>query len=349
MATWPTPQKNEIPGPNREYRSTTNAYRGEKKVQPMLCDVTAIGESELSALTASSVDSHAKTSARRGSVPDWRGPGVDSGASSPDSLASYDPALRSWRTCQGSLLSASTPFSGIWPRSGMTRNGRLSARRMLARRTGGSGCSSSLIQWPTATSGDAKASGSRELAGSNTSGMSLTDAVRPDRAKSASWPTPRSEDSESSGARHSRGTVDTLTSATRQEWPTARTRDQKGGYQGGRVRNGQISFDTLDVAVQAMEPNGLAGLRDRERPSTSGSRHEWCTPVRPEGGRTNRGGARQDEPLFVGQVKEQTTGDRHAPVVLNQRWVLTLMGFPPDYLDGVEPPSRPSGMRSSRK
>lgn len=34
-------------------------------------------------------------------------------------------------------------------------------------------------------------------------------------------------------------------------WPTPTTRDHKGGYQGGRIRNGKVSMDTLDVAVQA--------------------------------------------------------------------------------------------------
>ena len=33
-------------------------------------------------------------------------------------------------------------------------------------------------------------------------------------------------------------------------WPTASTRDHKGGYLGGRTRNGKISTDTLDVAAQ---------------------------------------------------------------------------------------------------
>ena len=37
-ANWPTPQANEIESPAKEYRSATNAYRGEKKVQPMLAD-----------------------------------------------------------------------------------------------------------------------------------------------------------------------------------------------------------------------------------------------------------------------------------------------------------------------
>tara|TARA_R110000824_G_scaffold270054_1_gene458529 strand:+ start:154 stop:675 length:522 start_codon:yes stop_codon:yes gene_type:complete len=33
-------------------------------------------------------------------------------------------------------------------------------------------------------------------------------------------------------------------------WPTPTARDGKGGYLGGRMRNGKVSWDTLDVAVQ---------------------------------------------------------------------------------------------------
>jgi len=33
-------------------------------------------------------------------------------------------------------------------------------------------------------------------------------------------------------------------------WPTPSSRDWKGGYYGGRIRNGKLSIDTLDVAVQ---------------------------------------------------------------------------------------------------
>ena len=39
-------------------------------------------------------------------------------------------------------------------------------------------------------------------------------------------------------------------------WPTPSSRDGKGGYRGGRVRNGKISRDTLDVAVQHEENHG---------------------------------------------------------------------------------------------
>lgn len=33
-------------------------------------------------------------------------------------------------------------------------------------------------------------------------------------------------------------------------WPTPSARDHKGGYIGGRIRNGKVSWDTLNVAVQ---------------------------------------------------------------------------------------------------
>ena len=33
-------------------------------------------------------------------------------------------------------------------------------------------------------------------------------------------------------------------------YPTPTSRDHKGGYRGGRIRNGKVSWDTLDVAVQ---------------------------------------------------------------------------------------------------
>ena len=33
-------------------------------------------------------------------------------------------------------------------------------------------------------------------------------------------------------------------------WPTPSVRDMKGGYRGGRIRNGKISTDTLDVTAQ---------------------------------------------------------------------------------------------------
>ena len=49
-----------------------------------------------------------------------------------------------------------------------------------------------------------------------------------------------------------------LTSAKEcSSWPTASTRDHKGGYEGGRIRDGKVSMDTLDVAVQAYTEGGI--------------------------------------------------------------------------------------------
>jgi hypothetical protein len=59
-------------------------------------------------------------------------------------------------------------------------------------------------------------------------------------------------------------------------WPTASTRDHKGGYEGGRIRDGKLSMDTLDVAVQAYTEGGLA---DQGNLNTSGNHQElWRTP-----------------------------------------------------------------------
>ena len=42
-------------------------------------------------------------------------------------------------------------------------------------------------------------------------------------------------------------------------WPTPSSRDGKGGYIGGRIRNGKVSWDTLDVAVQHTDNQSKTG------------------------------------------------------------------------------------------
>jgi len=66
-------------------------------------------------------------------------------------------------------------------------------------------------------------------------------------AKHNLWPTPTAQDNNQIKGKDKRGT--TLGGAVR-NWPTPSARDHKGGYIGGRIRNGKVSFDTLDVAVQ---------------------------------------------------------------------------------------------------
>lgn len=52
-------------------------------------------------------------------------------------------------------------------------------------------------------------------------------------------------------------------------WPTPAQRDHKGGYQSGRIRNGKISTDTLDVATQLTGPARLTATGQIQTGSTA--------------------------------------------------------------------------------
>jgi hypothetical protein len=112
--------------------------------------------------------------------------------------------------------------------------------------------------WPTPTSGSAGQGMSPSQMKRNSLNLAQTVQV-----KEGLWPTPTAGD-------HSRNTVPPSIGKTRgydlsmkvvemeqkkqeQMWPTPSTRDYKGGYLGGRIKNGKISNDTLDVAVQYMD------------------------------------------------------------------------------------------------
>ncbi len=66
------------------------------------------------------------------------------------------------------------------------------------------------------------------------------------------WPTPCSQDGPKGGPAQG---ADRLPGAAQLAgWPTPATRDGKGGYQGGRMRDGKLSTDVLDVTVQLAGP-----------------------------------------------------------------------------------------------
>ena len=91
-------------------------------------------------------------------------------------------------------------------------------------------------------------------------------ALRTKESESTSWATPRTTHAKG-GARtlNEKGQRISVSDPTKtyganlsdqvRHWPTPSTRDHKGGYQGGRIRNGKVSFDTLDVAVQHFSGN----------------------------------------------------------------------------------------------
>lgn len=108
-----------------------------------------------------------------------------------ESLAKYDPESHGWKT---SVLSfhypTGAPYSGTWPRSGMTRDGVLYRLPMPVRRTDGNDCG----VWPTPQNHDAMPGYSHRVKrfGTKHGGRNLND-----EAVSATWPT--TQDAENLG------------------------------------------------------------------------------------------------------------------------------------------------------
>jgi hypothetical protein len=107
-------------------------------------------------------------------------------------------------------------------------------------------------------------------------------------------------------------------------WPTPSATDYKGGYQGGRIRNGKLSVDRLDVAVQ-LTPWATPNAWDASRGPVKGGLDE-------SGQRVSKDGVRYGRTLVTEahMVLEPSTAktESTAPSQLNPRFSLWLMGYP---------------------
>jgi hypothetical protein len=145
------------------------------------------------------------------------------------------------------------------------------------------------------------------------------------------WSTPIAGDWK--GQKKKDGTEAMLCAQVKKNWPTATTRDHKGGYTGGRIRDGKVSMDTLDVAVQAYTEGGL---QDQAKLSTNGkSQESWPTPrankVHPQITEENREHLANRK---KSNLEEDIAGHcGKATGKLNPNWVEQLMGLPVGWTD----------------
>ena len=123
---------------------------------------------------------------------------------------------------------------------------RASVRRISASDCTGAG-------WPTPISADASSVARHGYLGSSHSGTTLTDAAR-----LAGWSTPVASDGAKSCNRFRPGKQNGLGAvASLVGWPTPTATDHKGGYKGGRIRDGKLCIGRLDLAAQIVEPKRL--------------------------------------------------------------------------------------------
>ena len=298
MAMWPTPDA--MVAQDGEQPETWLKRRAELKAKHINgngCGTPLAMAVKLSPSMSSLGGSRARTLAMPARELVWRGPGAVSGSSLHDWLASYDRG--SWWQRMSWVFSPTElrKWSGRWPRQGMTRSGRLYGHRMLGRRTVGSGCSSSGTPWTTPCVRDKETLAKvTRGAGSKAAGQEMVEPLLVQAAK---------------------------------DWLMPQSRDHKGISQ--KVAKGLFTGGL---------PDQLAGLPAPARRNTSGSRPEsspaqdggeWQTPKAtnvstPVTHHPERGDGGQ--PNLARQIQTGT-----APVVLNHRWVSTLMGLLLDWCD----------------
>ena len=176
------------------------------------------------------------------------------------------------------------------------------AKEMNRRHTGGGAklaVLAHLTGWPTPNASDGSGGGqAKRVGGTHSSQLS-------DHVMLTGWPTTSARDwhSASGSPEFLAGRADQTRGKPLSEeafvqlagWPTPTTRDGKGGYQGGRIRDGQISTDTLDVTAQQVVGIGPA------RRTASGA-------------------------ILIGSSAEMESGGQLAPA--HSLW---LMGFPPEW------------------
>ena len=251
----------------------------------------------------SPADSPVRTSATPDGEPELTESDPASGLSMPESFASYDPAMSSWRTSQRSLFGGWIEFSETWPRSGTMRNGSVYRRPPLVPRTAET--DSSLWHTPNVPNGGRvnppEMSPTGKLPNGKKRQVGLEHQVR--MVERQLWPTPRSSDADRGGRGDLIQAVRGNPNSHYKLWPTPTTADGMGGP-GNSGRSGGLNLRTA-VA-------------------------QWPTPTARDwrsGHASDETHAKNSRPLNEVVAREQGSGQ------LNPTWVEWLMGFPLGWTD----------------
>ena len=160
-----------------------------------------------------------------------------SGTSTPELLASYDPATQSWRTSELSLFGGSIPYLGALPRSGTMRSGKIYAPPMSERPIDEK--ESGL--WPTArTKGLLGGSGSREMVRAMVEAGTIEESEAVAMLGVKMFPTPSATEygTNQGGGMGRTGPVRSSlgTMARKGLWPTPRLSDAERGGRGDLIQ-----------------------------------------------------------------------------------------------------------------
>ena len=237
--------------------------------------------------------------------------GITSSASA--SLQSYLASRLQAKTASaGSIL-----YRLTWKQRDTPSLRKIYALRASARRTSDS--ASGLSGWPTPIRQDASDSARTTTAAQKwkTDDKLAAAHTSLDAARLAGWPTPTTADTGSQAplpemAKAMFGKPSRRMQEDMAGWPTPAQTDHKGGYEGGRIRDGKLSTDRLDVTAQIAGPARL---------TASGEMLTGCSAEMESGGQLNPA---------------------------HSRW---LMGYPPEWDDcavTAMPSSRKSQPRGSK-
>ena len=184
--------------------------------------------------------------------------------------------------CLESRLQAKTASIGstlyrlTWKQRDTPLQRQICALRASAPRTSGKGSGSS--GWPTPQMRDFRSGGEDRVSNPDRSN-NLNDFVL-----MAGWPTPMAGTPAQNGNNAAGNNDSSRKTVALAGWPTPAQTDHKGGYKGGRMRNGKLSTDRLDVAAQISgwpTPHGPARL------TASGEMLTGCSAGMESGGQLN--------------------------------------------------------------